>query len=66
MLSDLLGDPQYLCWTPCKYVLIASEEVDELAFLFGVQAGPNLNGFGKVFGVDLHSLGILEYCESAK
>jgi hypothetical protein len=36
VLDDLLGDAQYFCRTPCKYVLLASEEVDDLAFLFGV------------------------------
>jgi hypothetical protein len=36
VLSDLLGYTRHFYRTPCKYVLVASEEVEELTFLFGV------------------------------
>jgi hypothetical protein len=66
VLDDFLGDAWHLCWVPHKYVVIASAEVDELAFLFGVQTGPDLCGFGSVPGIDLHGLGILSRFEIAE
>jgi hypothetical protein len=66
VLGDLPGDAPHLCQIARKYVLVVAEEVDELAFLFGVQADPNWNGFGRVFSVDLHGLGVLGRFESAK
>jgi hypothetical protein len=42
------------------------KEVDKLAFLFGVQAGPDLDGLGRVFGVDLYRLSILGCFEGAE
>jgi hypothetical protein len=48
VLSDLSGDAWDFCWSPHKNVLVAPEEVDELAFLFGAQASPDLNGLGRV------------------
>jgi hypothetical protein len=36
VLRDLLRDAQHFCRAPQKYVLVASEEVDKLPFLFGV------------------------------
>jgi hypothetical protein len=36
VLGDLLRDAQHFCQAPQKYVLVASEEVDKLPFLFGV------------------------------
>jgi hypothetical protein len=36
VLDDLPRDALHLCRTPHKCVLVASEEVDELAFQFGV------------------------------
>jgi hypothetical protein len=64
VLGDLTGDARHFCWTPCKYVLIAPEEVDELAFLFGVQVGSNLDGLCRVFEIDLHGLSIFSLFES--
>jgi hypothetical protein len=40
------------------------EEVDELAFLFRVQSGPDLHSFGRISGIDLHNLGTLDGIES--
>jgi hypothetical protein len=36
VLGDIPRDPQHFCWAPSKQVLVALEEVDEIAFLFGV------------------------------
>jgi hypothetical protein len=36
VLGDHPGDARYFLQTTRKYVLVASEEVDELAFLFEV------------------------------
>jgi hypothetical protein len=43
----------------------ALEEVDELAFLFGAQDGPNLDGLGRVLDIDLHDLDIFDGLEGA-
>jgi hypothetical protein len=64
VLGDLPRDGRHFYWTPHKYVLIVLEEVNELAFLFVVQADPDLDGLGRVFGVDLHGLSILGHIES--
>jgi hypothetical protein len=65
VLNDLPRDARHLYWTPCKNVVVASEEVDELAFLFGVSADPDLDCLDRVLGVDLHGLGILGRLEGA-
>jgi hypothetical protein len=65
VLDNLSGHTWHFCQTPLKYVLAASEEVDELTFLFGVYVGPNLNGLGGVCDIDLHGLGILSRFEGA-
>jgi hypothetical protein len=66
VLGDLLGDTRHFYWTPRKYVIIVSEEVKKLAFLFGVQAGLDFNGLGRVFNVDMHGLGILSSFQSPR
>jgi hypothetical protein len=48
-----------------KNVPVASKEVDELTFLFGAQADPDLGYLGRVCGIDLHDLGILSGLEGA-
>jgi hypothetical protein len=45
VLGNIPGDTCYFCRAPSKHVPIALEEVDELAFLFGIQTGPDLHGF---------------------
>jgi hypothetical protein len=59
VLGDLPRDTQHFCQFPHKNILVALEEVDELAFLFGAQVSPDLDGLGWVLGVDSHGLGIL-------
>jgi sulfopyruvate decarboxylase TPP-binding subunit len=65
VLGDFPGDARHLCQAPCKDVLDVSEKVDELAFLFGVQIGPDLHGFGRASGVDLHGLGTVIHLEDS-
>jgi hypothetical protein len=66
VLNDFLGDVRHLCRAPHNYVLVALEEIDKLAFLFGVQDGPDLNSFGRVFGINLHGLSVLDRFDSAR
>jgi hypothetical protein len=42
------------------------EEVDKLAFLFGVQTDLNLHGFGWFPRIDSHGLGVLIHLENTK
>jgi hypothetical protein len=60
VLIDLPGDARHFYLSPCKNILVALEEVDELAFLFQAQAGPDLDRIGRVLNVNLHGLGILD------
>ena len=48
---------------PCEDIAIVAQEVDELAFLFGWELGPDPNRLGWVGGVDSHRLGFLERAE---
>jgi hypothetical protein len=66
VLDDFPGYTQHFCWAPCKQVHVVLEEVDELAFLFGVQDDLDLHSFGQVFGIDGHGLGILVCLENAR
>jgi hypothetical protein len=65
VLGDFSGDFEHFCRAPHKYILIASEEIGELAFLFRVQTCPHLHGLGRVSGTDVHDLGVLVYLENA-
>jgi hypothetical protein len=66
VLGDIPGDARHFCWSSRKNVLVTPEEVDELAFLFGAQAGPDLDGLGWILNVDLYDLGILNSLEGAR
>jgi hypothetical protein len=59
MFNDFSGDTRNFYRAPCKHVSVALEEVDELAFLFRIQAGPVLHSFSWVPDVDLQGLGVL-------
>ena len=63
----MLGDVPWYAWHiirfPCEDIAIGAQEVDELAFLFGRELGPNLHHLGRVSGVDSHYLGFLEWME---
>jgi hypothetical protein len=54
------------CRAQHKHVLVASEEVNELAFLFGVQAGFDLHSFGRLSDIDLYGLDILARLENVR
>ena len=59
MLSQLPRNTRQVLIGPCKYILILTEKVDELAFLFVVQPGTNDGGVLRVRLVDLDLLGFL-------
>ena len=40
VLGELLRNTRHILGGPCKDILILTEEVDELAFLFAVKGGP--------------------------
>jgi hypothetical protein len=46
MLGDFLGDTRHFYRAPCKYIPVVLMEVNELTFLFRIQVGPDLHGFG--------------------
>jgi hypothetical protein len=58
VLGKLLEDARHFYRSPHKNVLVVLEEVDELAILFGAQVGPDLDGLGRVPGINLHGIGI--------
>jgi hypothetical protein len=66
VLGDFQADAWHFCRAQHKHVLVASEEVNELAFLFGVQAGFDLHSFGRVSDIDLYGLGILARLENVR
>jgi hypothetical protein len=59
VFGDLPGHARYFCRSPCKNCFVALEEVNELTFLFGALAGPDLDGLGQVLSIDLDGLGVL-------
>ena len=61
MLGVLPRDTRHVLWGPCKNIPILTEEVDELAFLFAVEAGAHddVLATARVFRVQLHLLGLL-------
>ena len=56
MLGDLLWYARHVRRLPCEDITIGMQEVDELAFLFGRELGPNPHRLGWVRGVDPHRL----------
>ena len=59
VLGVLPRDSRHVLWRPCKDVLILTEEVDELAFLFGAEVGTDgdaLLGVGVLASLS-HSVG---------
>ena len=61
VLGVLPRDTRHVLGGPCEDILILTEEVDELAFLFVVEAGTydNVLAAAGVFWVELHFLGLL-------
>ena len=66
MLGDLPWYPRHVRRLPCEDIAIVAQEVDELAFLFGRELGPDSHRFGWVSGVDTHRLGFLEWAEGRR
>ena len=66
MFGDLPRYAWHVRWFPCKDIMIGAQEVDELAFLFGRELGPDSHRFGWVGGVDSHRLGFLEWAEGRR
>ena len=63
MLGDVSRYARHVRWLPCEDITIGVQEVDELAFLFGWELGPDSHHLGWVGGVDSHRLGFLERAE---
>ena len=63
MLGDVLRYACHVRWLPCEDIVIGAQEINELAFLFGWELGPDPHYFGWVSGVDSHRLGFLEWAE---
>ena len=61
VLGVLPWDTRHVLGGPCEDIPILTEEVDELAFLFVVEAGAydNVLAAARVFWVELHFLGLL-------
>ena len=65
MLGDLPPYAWHVGRFPCEDIVIGTKEVDELAFLFGRELGPDPRCFGWVSGVDTYRLGLLERAEGS-
>ena len=61
VLGVLPWDTRHVLGGPCEDIPILTEEVDELAFLFAIEAGAydNVLAAAGVFWVGLHFLGLL-------
>src|ERR1041385_7864400 len=56
---------RHVMWGPCEHVTVLTEELDELAFLFAAESGPNNDALARVGGVQGNLLAILchlKYC----
>ena len=65
MLSDLPRYARHVRRLPCEDIAIGTQEVDELAFLFGREMGPDPHRLGRVSGVDPYRLSFLEWAEGS-
>jgi hypothetical protein len=65
MLGDLPQDAWHVRGPPCKGIMVGTREVNERAFQFGRELGPDLDSLGRVVGVDLNCLGILGWAKGA-
>ena len=66
MLGDLPRYARHVRRFPCEDIAIGAQEVDELAFLFGRELGPDSHHLGWVSGVDSHRLSFLEWAECSR
>ena len=51
MLSDVPWYDRHVRWLPCKDITIGVQEINELAFLFGWELGPDPHHLGRVSGL---------------
>jgi hypothetical protein len=65
VVGDLPRDAWYVRGLPCEGITVGAQEVNERAFLFGRELGPNPHGLGRVIGVDPDCLGLLGWVEGA-
>ena len=63
MLGDIPRYARHVRWLPYEDIAIGAQEVDELAFLFGWELGPDLHRLGWVGEFDPHRLGFLKWVE---
>ena len=65
VLGVLPRNTRHVLWGPCEDIQILMEEVDELPFLFVVEAGAhdNVLAAARVFRVQLDLLGLLGWME---
>ena len=66
VLGDVPRYARHVRWLPCEDITIGVQEVDELAFLFGRELGPDPHRLARVGGVDPHRLGFLERIEGRR
>jgi hypothetical protein len=59
VLSDLPRNACHVRRLPCEGIMIGTQEVDERAFLFGQELGPDPHSLGRVIRVNLDRLGVL-------
>lgn len=65
VLGKLLRNTRHVLGGPSKDILILTEEVDELAFLFAVEVGPHKSVLLRVRWVQDDLLGFLSWLEGA-
>jgi len=59
VLGKFPRDTRHVFGGPCKDVLILTEEIDELAFLFAVEAGADGHALGGVSRIQWYLPGVL-------
>ena len=66
----MLGDLSWYVWHvrrfPCEDIMVGALKVDELAFLFGQELGPDPHRLGWVSWVDPHHFGLLKWAEGSR
>jgi hypothetical protein len=66
MLDDIPRDSRHVRGTPCKYVTVHAEKVDEHGFLFGVEGGADAHHHAiRAAGVERHLLYLHHMLEGA-
>ena len=66
VLGDVLWYAQHVRWLPSEDIVIGTQEVDELAFLFGRELGLDPHRLGRVSEVDPHRFSFLKWAEGSR